>query len=155
MKYHIAAGNHYTTRLQWPFTFKRSITKTIRFSESSVTKVDDDISKLFGLSDNWSHQTDSIRIGWRGEGSYISLHAYIYRNGERTIKWLCNVWPGEAFKATVSITQDEYLIHITRKGDHLSEPFDRHSRWSGLRYFLRPYFGGNLPAPVDIEIDLV
>jgi hypothetical protein len=155
MKYKITEGNHCTSTLQWPFTAKREVTKTVRFSESCLTPVDEDISKLFGLSDGWDIHEDSVRIGWRSEGKVISLWAYIYSGGERIMEHITHVAANETFVASVEIKNSYYAIHLTTSTGYYQSVNTRVSRWKGPRVLLRPYFGGNAPSLVDMEIDLI
>lgn len=157
MKFKITAGNHYTSTFQWPFTFKKTVSKTVRFSPSCATYVSDDINKLFGLSDGLDIHQNSVRIGWRGEGDKISLWSYVYSNGERIMERLVDVRPDEVVMAIVGISLSgrKYWISFLTESDAVRHRVKRKSKWWGPRVLLRPYFGGDSPAPVDIEIDLI
>lgn len=155
MKYSITKGNYCTSSLHFGITFKTAVTKTVRFSPSCSHYVSDDINKLFGLSDGFQIHKDSIRIGWRGEGDKISLWLYAYSGGERYMSRILDILPTEVFTATVSVDPLHYGVVIKTAHGINKEFYPRESKWWGPRVFLRPYFGGDLPARETIEIDLI
>jgi hypothetical protein len=107
-----------------------------------------DTNKLIGLSDNYHHHKDSIRIGWRCLNSRIEIMAICYSNSKRTIEHITYVDPNEIIKFIVSIEKDKYVIMV---GDVLYT-HKRTSKWRFLRYYLFPFFGGNTKAPKDFKI---
>lgn len=108
------------------------------------------ISKLYGLS--WGHHHDcSARIGWRSDGTKIEVMSYVYvGHDQRESKHL----------GWVDVQEwHEYLIE--RDGKAVSLSIDGgdpvvHTVFAPLAasYRLYPFFGGEIPAPHEMWIEV-
>jgi hypothetical protein len=154
MKRRIKKGNHYSTIIPH-LKFGRTVAGTVKFIgdffyELSPEK-QSDTNKLIGLSDNWSHHKDSIRIGWRCNDKIgkFQVMAIVYQNGHRTIKLIDEFAPNKQYFFQVSITNKNYIVIFNDK----SIVFDRFSMWIGPRVILQPYFGGTEVAPKDFNFE--
>ena len=109
-----------------------------------------DVNKLIGFSDcNSNHHQNSARIGWSWNGKSVSLYAYAYVNGGRVIKPLGDFPLNRSVKCSVAASGDKYYFTAGSATDSIS----RHcAGYSGTRYKLYPYFGGNEVAPHDVTI---
>lgn len=109
-----------------------------------------DTNKLFGLSDALSHSDHSARFGWRYYNNQLEILAYVRRDGNFYYEVLGTVQPGETQRYRIEILNDIY--RFTFKDKVFDMP--RTSKYTGPRYTLYPYFGGNITAPHDITIKL-
>lgn len=123
-------------------------------TESCVYTIDStnqcDINKLFGLSDSLSHLDHSARFGWRYYNNQLEILAYVRRGSNFYFEILGTVNPGDVEKYKIEILNDVY--RFTFKDSVFDMP--RTSKYTGPRYTLYPYFGGNIKAPHDITIKL-
>ena len=151
--YTIKKGQHYSGS---SVSFKSSNTIECLgiFTESCIYTIDSvnqcDINKLFGLSDALSHSDDSARFGWRYYNDQIEILAYVRRGSNFYFKILGNVKPRDVERYRIEILNDVY--RFTFKNSVFDMP--RTSKYTGPRYALYPYFGGNITAPHDITIKL-
>lgn len=109
-----------------------------------------DTNKLFGLSDSLSHSDHSARFGWRYYNNQLEILAYVRRNGNFYYDVLGTVKPGDVERYKIEILDNVY--RFTFKDKVFDAP--RTSKYTGPRYTLYPYFGGNQTAPQDIVIKL-
>ena len=108
-------------------------------------------NKLVGLSDNYYHRKDSIRIGYRFYNNKYDLMVYYYNNSENLSQVIGEIHENLEFNIEFEILNDKYLV----KYDGNVYYFNRTSKWKLLRYYTYPYFGGENPSPKDIEISIV
>jgi len=99
MIYIIDKGKHRSTLIP-TFTIKDSINGVFTFIDGYKYLIEKqkDSNKLIGLSDNWSHHIDSVRIGWRYNLKYpdmIEIVGIVYNNGERIIFSITHVQPNK------------------------------------------------------------
>jgi hypothetical protein len=153
--YSIKKGQHYSTK-------KISSLQTdgihfiARFDESAVyeTKTAEnqyDINKLMGFSDlNSHHQDNSARFGWRWAEGSLQVFSYVYVDGERISDYLGDVPLNQDVEFQLLLTHDSYLFSIN--GQEAVGVPRQSSQSKGLAYMLYPYFGGDEPAPQDINI---
>ncbi len=116
-----------------------------------------DINKIFGITLGLNHHENSIRVGWRWDikTNSVELVSYVYLNNVRQPeKHICFVKPNT--KIHVDIVRRESktgAITITKDGKHFGAVhFDVDGPFFG--YLLGAYFGGNNPAPHQIEIEV-
>lgn len=149
----IFKGNHYSN---WWFpqpTFKRLLLGTVKFlgDFSYTISKQKDTNKLIGLSDNWNHHKDSIRIGWRFDMSSqrIEIMSIVYSGGKRSIEHLAWTQPEREYSFIVSVEKDYYLISFGSE----SKIVPRSSKWRLWmpRFILKPYFGGTTKAQKDFN----
>ena len=154
MKRKIKKGNHYSTIIPH-FTCKKSISGTVEFVGNFVYELSaekqSDTNKVIGLSDNWHHHIDSIRIGFRFNKKLLKRQAMAicYVNGFRTICFLGEFLENKAYRFEIRISKTYYQIWFN--GRHAI--FDRTSKWFGPRIILQPYFGGTEVAPQDFRFE--
>lgn len=153
--YQINKGDHYcngrhpeslqTTTLRFEARFDETAIYT--FNEAGFQ---DSKNKLLGFSDcNSLHHENSARIAWQWYNDQIEIFAYCYRNGERVEAYLGAVMPGETAHYEIQLTDNYYVFHFRDK----EVKIERGSTCDvGLYQMLWPYFGGQIPAPHDIQI---
>ena len=155
MKQTIKKGSHISNFFP-KLTFSKKINGFAKFEGDFSYEIDKqkDTNKLVGLSDNWSHHMDSIRIGWRwnSKNECIELMSIVYRGGKREIEHLLFLEKKEdvTISYEIEILPSNYRISINGS----SFLFERKSTWSSLRVKLQPYFGGTTVAPKDFKFDL-
>jgi hypothetical protein len=117
-------------------------------SEISINQLD--VNKLIGFSDcNDNHHQNSARLGWTWNGQAVSLYAYAYVNGERVIRPLADFPLNQPIKCSVKAAADKYYF----SAGNITDSIQRHCNgYSGMRYKLFPYFGGDELAPHDVTI---
>lgn len=129
------SGLHFELRL-----FPKSQTFRFKFDESCLYEPLEkpgeplqQVNKLAGISAGFHHD-NSVRIGWACIGpnpKEIMLYGYAYKDGVRSIKEMYPVKPGEWLTLEVSLP--------------------KRALWG---YRLHFYFGGTVPAPHDMKIEL-
>lgn len=178
MVYTIPAGKHRATPVR-TMLFKRLDKQSFYVSFKSScryqlgTEDQDDTNKLFGvgfvrdplraLTVNIKsamgkgivaeeHHKDSARIGWvyNADWDKVLLRSYCYVNSRRLIRDIGVVPIGEKVRLSLRVLNSAYFFAV---GNHTAvvEDFSHNKRWM---FPLSPYFGGNLPAPHDIHIEI-
>ena len=157
----IKEGHHLTKRL-FKFRIGRSLKlkRRIIFDESCRYRLPSpdnlDINKLFGFSEGFNHHKNSIRIGWIYYSEYdcIGLFIYQYIDGKRKTLPIANaVQFNQPIDIQITSHKDIYyitVINLKQKFEHKVKRNSNH--W--FHYFLYVYFGGNLVAPKDMEIQI-
>jgi hypothetical protein len=154
MIYTINKGKHRSTLIP-TFTIKDSINGVFTFIDGyqySIPKQKDS-NKLIGLSDNWLHHIDSVRIGWRYNPRYpemVEIVAIIYNNSKRSIFPITHIEPNKKHYFSIEILDEYYKIKINKT----VVAARRTSSFDFVRYQLNPYFGGDLASPNKVLIDL-
>ena len=149
----IKKGNHKSTWLP-SLTCKSTIKGTVTFIGNHKYTIPKqyDTNKIIGLSDNYSHHKDSIRIGWRWstKNSIIEILTISYRNGKRTITPLTVATTNQPYSFSIAITPTHYNVNWNNTTTHIPKT----SKWNGPRYKLFPYFGGTTKAPLTLQIQI-
>jgi hypothetical protein len=110
-------------------------------------------NKLLGFSDcNSLHHENSARFGWQWYNNRLEIFAYCYTNGERIEKFIGVVGLNEFNTYEIDITDANYVFRVNNEQPVLIARGDVCK--SGIFYILWPYFGGELPAPHDIFIEV-
>jgi len=115
-----------------------------------------DTSKIYGISDDWHHQYNSCRLGFRNDPFFdncIEIRVIIYNNQERsiyTIKVIKNPVKKRKIKYSIEAFDNYYWVVVNNKMFH----FPRTSKWCGLRYILFPYYGGEDVADKDYHLEI-
>lgn len=152
--FNIPANAHYSDG--WHFRIFLGLTQIhfrARLHESCLytpIEIPGQINKLFGLAFG-RHHNSSGRVGWRSDGKQIELLSYVYTDKNIRI-WRsfgtfdANQW--HEFK----IRRDKHNLSIELIGGikhhfHLVNPMP----WG---YWLFPYFGGKIPAPHEMMVDV-
>lgn len=182
MKYKIRKGEHKARPVTiglWKD--KVILEKEVTFHESCKYDANnvydsEDINKLFGIgyfpkgpidafigrwitdkyTDDDFHHTDSARFGWTYNPlrSDITLHAYCYIDKRRFTTELLAVPLFTPVRLQIMIGEAGYKFSVQTANiayNGFDIPFSHEKRWS---YPLNLYFGGNLPAPHDMEVTI-
>ena len=154
-KYIIKKGNHYADQSALQVLNSSSVVASVLFDSSAIyTTVNPfnqgDINKLIGFSDcNTEHQQNSARLGWAWNGKNVMIYAYSYVNTERISRPLGPVELNRYFNCSVKAENGYYYFQAGMYTDSIP----RHcNSFTGSRYKLFPYFGGDETAPHDISI---
>jgi hypothetical protein len=159
MKHTIKEGHHYE-RFKLPrIIFNDVIRFKATFDENclypQINKDSQDLNKLVGFSDDFSHMKNSIRVGWRClNGIDIELYAYAHVNSKIISTYLCSVKVNKEFTGTILIYDNVYMVDVIIDNIMSSKTIARTSTFPNIRYKLNPYFGGNNVAPHDITLSL-
>jgi hypothetical protein len=134
------------------YTDKKSFSFFVKFDETCVYKTVDatnqeDVNKLIGISDGFSHTKNSARFGWRYLNGKLEILGYTHFNGKFNFEKICDLEIGKEYQCDLVIGED-YKFSVAGK----TISMDRFPKKSGFNYYLWPYFGGNETAPHDIEI---
>lgn len=134
--------------------FKQDCLYNLRAYPTCVTDTNKAIGFSYGLWVN-AHHLWSIRLGWRiNSNDKLILVLYAYVNGKRVEKrigfansfQLETEYPFEIINNTITKTAS------IKVADHEAViPFNKQPT---AGYILKPYFGGNCPAPQDMHIEL-
>lgn len=151
----IKKGKHRSNWWLPKLTFKKIIVGRITFlgdHEYDIGKYQKNSNKICGLSDNFFHHMDSIRLGfrWNSVIKRIDLVGICYNNGKREIKTITRVDANKEVSFLISIEKDKYLVAV---GEEFVS-FERSSKWNFLRYYTKLYFGGGSKSPKDLKFRL-
>lgn len=108
-----------------------------------------DVNKLFGIGYFPHHHKRSVRFGWRYDlaGGMIEVVAYWYMRGERYFLPMGLVSIGSPHVYVIRRHENMHQLYLDNR-----PPLELPVPGSHWGYLLRPYFGGNMTAPHDIEI---
>ena len=157
-KFKIKKGNHSSGFRFW-FTFGSHLSYKCKLDSSSLYTINGvdkyDVNKLFGLSTSFSHHTNSARIGWTSlEANTIELYAYVYDNKKRLIEKITNVDVNKEFKCSIKVKKGVFTFEVVQEDKLSIINLLVENKHLSFKYFLYPYFGGNISAPHDIYIYL-
>jgi len=146
---HFAEGNAYKAveLSEMKFVVKFDSTAIYRTAASENQY---DINKLYGFSDNNAdHHQYSARFGWRWSNNALRLFAYIYNNGSVLSKELKAISIGTEVTCSIMVTSTSYIFTV----DGISQGLPRLASTPKAKgYQLYPYFGGDEPAPHDVNV---
>lgn len=151
MIYIIKPNSHYSSIIP-KIVCNNYIKGTIAFLndvEYEITR-QGDTNKIIGLSDNFSHHKDSIRLGWRYYKGKRQIMTIAYVKGKRSISYLCDFEVGIKYSFYIGIFDGFY--HVVFHGNF--KTIDRRSNWNYTRLLLKPYFGGKQKAPKEFKIKI-
>jgi len=160
--YTIDRGNHYSdgpidklfgndnkaTSWEWEVIFEPSCI----YSESDLFNLSNylDVNKLIGFSDCDRHHSQySCRVGWRASGDSIELLIYKRDDNNIGFKSLKKIYPDQIVNVTLDFEDTTYISCIDGICDTLDRPCPD---WSGRKYSLFPFFGGQETAPHKMKI---
>jgi len=133
-----------TTVMHFSVKFDSSAVYTTKLPENQY-----DINKLYGLADcNTAHHQNSARMGWCWLKNQLEIHAYSYKNGERSSKFITAIPIGKPADMTIEMRDTTYLFTVNK----VSVELPRACNGLGEGYKLYPYFGGDEMAPHDIFV---
>ena len=109
-----------------------------------------DVNKLIGFSDCDRHHSQySCRVGWRASGDSIELLIYKRDDNNIEFKLLKKVYSDQIVNVTLDFKDTIYTSCIDGICDTLVRPCPD---WSGRKYSLFPFFGGQETAPHKMKI---
>jgi hypothetical protein len=154
-QYIIKAGEHFSNDNDLtPFQGKELVFD-VRFDNSAIYSTrspanQDDVNKLYGFADNDKHhQLYSARFGWLYRNGQLSLHAYVYNEGQRQVQFISNIEIGKTYYCSIKVVADKYLFTLNGS---TTEMIRRATTPVAKGYKLFPYFGGDETAPHEIRI---
>ena len=160
--YTIKQGDHYSDgkidKLYGRDNKKSSWIFEVEFEDNALYKDTDlinpnnylDVNKLIGYSDcgNW-HSENSYRIGWRSNDSVVELLAYIRENSQFRFHTITTISTNELITISIDYQDDKYIACVNNICDTTERTC---SEWSGRKYSLFPFFGGQETASPDIRV---
>ena len=155
----IQKGNHYCNPTIPVLTLKHEISGVVSFRDLQYLVEDKymkDTNKIIGLSNNWHHHKDSVRLGWRMNpdlteyNDSIEIMVTYYENGNRVIIPLTTTKPISVDQYKIEITKDSYVVRYNET--EVSIPIDT-TRFP-IHYICRPFFGGNAVAPKNFNFEI-
>lgn len=112
-----------------------------------------DIHKLLGLSEGWGHpHHNSARFGLNEVAGEIMLYAYVYRNGIwRGRVPIVTVQADRPFYAEISRHEHWWVFTVCDEHGNLlaSCEMEAEPHRPVVYHRLYPYYGGDIPAPID------
>jgi hypothetical protein len=151
--YTIKKGEHSSVSGPY-FTNATKVSCQVILDESCIYTISEenqcDTNKLFGLSDAYNHSDHSARFGWRYYNNKIDILTYVRRDGNFYFNVIGSVNPRDTNYYSIEILPDVYRFIF----NNTVSDVQRTSQYSGARYRLFPYFGGNEKAPQDIFIKI-
>lgn len=154
----VKQGEHYSTPRLVQSLQSNTLLFEARFDESAIYKFNeegfqDSKNKLLGFADcNSQHHDNSARFGWQWYNEQLEIYAYCYVNGERKEAFIGVVDIDAVNRYSITIEKDAYVFQLNDGEPVVIERGNTCN--TGVYYMLWPYFGGQLPAPHDVSIDL-
>jgi hypothetical protein len=151
-------GTHYSTPRLAEMLQANSLKFKATFNETAIYDLGDKAlqsnkNKLMGFSDcNSMHHENSARFGWQWFDNQLEIYAYCYVNGERKEEFIGTVNINEENLYEIQITDDAYVFYLNN--ERVSTIQRGTVCDQGIYYMLYPYFGGSVPAPHDVRIDI-
>jgi hypothetical protein len=155
----IRKGEHYSTPRLTEVLQSERLIFTAKFDNTAIYNLGDaalqtNINKLLGFADcNSVHHDNSARFGWQWDGEKMKIFAYCYVDGDRIEQYIGTVNLNEVNRYELELTGSHYVFYLNgemraevKRSDNLCN--------TGIYYLLYPYFGGGVPSPHDINIDL-
>ena len=134
--------------VRWDVKFDRSCTVIEPGPDSR------DWNKCVGLSFGL-HTREAARFGWRGTGSGVEVCAYLTEgganNGLQATAYPIDVDARHMMELRPRMRVNSIDCSLFLDGVLIGVSVHPNAGWG---YRLNPYFGGNLPAPVDMSIDV-
>jgi len=153
--YVIKAGNHYSEQNMPQLMNRNSMAASVTFDNSAIYASADavnqaDVNKLLGFSDGGTdHQQNSARLGWSWSGTNLVLYAYAYVDKTRVIKTLGNFPLNAPIYCSIKAEGAFYYFRAGNSTDSIPRFC---VDYTGSRYKLFPYFGGDEMAPHQVRI---
>lgn len=166
MLYTIKKGKHYC---QWTlpqfhfhatgFKIRFSFDQSCLYSRTEMGQEWADLNKLYGISLGLRHHKNSFRIAWRANDDHIELFSYWYDDGVLHYEKLSDVSVEKEYAIVVDLTDTKASVTLFDKNaikyEYSRVVYNKSGRTKNfIGYVLRPYFGGTLPAPKDMSINI-
>jgi hypothetical protein len=103
------------------------------------------INKLVGLS-HFNVHDNSVRFGWWYKNGLFHIYLYVYQDGARSWSEIGSVKVLDVVKYSIHFRDGYCYVNVLNDKFSFEMP---HCRFVRL-----PYYGGNIPAPNDIEISI-
>jgi hypothetical protein len=106
------------------------------------------------------HQKDSVRFGWRCiNGRDIELLSYVYIDGSRVHKKICNIDVNQLVHLNFEYTEDYYIFRVLKDDGEsfiskINKPRTKKSFTKLFTNRLYPYFGGAIASPRNMDITI-
>ena len=150
MEYTIKAGKHYS-----------GMFRKFKFSSNCVYNLNGidqyDINKLFGWSQLY-HEDNSCRIGWSWNLTSNSMDVYSYCHVDKKIvsQKLCTCKLDTWYIGQIWLDKNQYYFRILDADNNNILGYDiiPSDYKVNLGYTLKPFFGGTLVAPHEMNITL-
>lgn len=136
------------------FTSENKMATEVMFDESNITDTTMNfISKVVGRSDGLRHMEHSARIGYRynAETGVIDLFGFSHVDGDFIFNRLGSLNLNEPGVVGYHI-DDEYYRYYYKDARVFHERSDERKFVNNVGYTLKFYFGGNPPAPHDMNL---
>lgn len=143
--------------------FKKKMFKKFKFDKScayDLKSIDQfDINKLFGWSQGY-HETNSARFGWTWNltKKKMEIHAYCHVKGKppRVEEFICDVDLDVWYIGEIWVDNGNYYFRVLTedRSEILGYTSIESNYKVNIGYLLKPFFGGNQPAPQDMKIYL-
>lgn len=154
----IRKNEHYSTPRLVEFLQGTRMAFEARFDASAIYDLGDIASqsnknKLLGFADcNSQHHENSARFAWQWFDDRLEIYAYCYVDGQRMEQFLGTVPIDTFVRYEIELSTDSYIFRLN--DDTLAiVPRGQVCR-TGIFYKLWPYFGGSVPAPHDVRIQI-
>lgn len=154
----IKEGSHYASE-RYVETLQSSVlTFEAKFDQSAVYDLHDaaqqsNKNKLLGFSDcNSLHHENSARFAWQWYNDRLEIFAYCYVNSVRVEKFIGVASLNQFENYRIELKEHEYVFYFNNEPPVTVERGNVGDR--GVYYMLWPYFGGSLPAPQDVSIEI-
>lgn len=154
----IRTGEHYASpRLVEQFSAGKLAFKA-KFDESAMYDLGDpslqsNHNKLMGFSDcNSQHHVNSARFAWRWYNNELQIWAYCYVDSARIEEFVATVSLNKEYLYEIAVTPTSYVFYLDE--ERKVEVPKAQICGEGLSYMLYPYFGGTVPAPRDVRIEI-
>ena len=160
MDFEIKKGSNYATGFHFELTFSNEISFKAKFDENCLydlgTSDNYDINKLYGFSTSYHHHKQSARFGWRCiDGENIQILTYTYDKGKRMEPTLLGtILPGQEIIGSIKRNKSSYTFEFLTSGKEKKVIIPISQNCWYPRYILWPYFGGNMPAPHDMSLEV-
>lgn len=157
-EYIIRKGEHYTTQKRIQSLQSNTLSFDAKFNSSAIYYFDnpgfqDSKNKLLGFSDcNSLHHQNSARFAWQWYNDQLEIYAYCYVNNERVEKYVGVVNLDEVNHYEITLQGKDYVFQLNKQEPVIIQRGNVCN--TGLYYMLWPYFGGSIPAPHQISIQI-
>jgi hypothetical protein len=154
----IKKGDHYSTPKLAEVLQSDRLVFTAIFDESAKYVHNDksqqnNKNKLLGFADcNSQHHQNSARFAWQWYNDRLEIFAYCYVDGVRLENFIGTVSLNQANHYEIQITEQSYVFYLNGEAS-VTLPRGNVCN-AGVYYMLWPYFGGSLPAPENVQIDI-
>lgn len=155
----IQKGEHYSSEKSIETLQNSSLSFQAKFNASAIYNLGDvslqsNKNKLMGFSDcNSLHHENSARFAWQWFNNRLEIFAYCYVNTERVEKYVGTVPLDQYSSYKIEILPTEYVFHLNDKAPVTIQRGNTCDR--GVYYMLWPYFGGSVPAPHKVTIEIM